>query len=244
MPDQYDAIGALYERVKSLPVGQAEQGTLLAALPDVRGRSVLDVGTGTGFYPRIYKSLGAATVVGVDSSTEMITYARRVEEKEPLGIGYEMSDGGALPRFGEFDVVTAIWLLGYAEGLDALDAMLAGLLANVADGGTLVALVPNPDLDWDRIDEFPRYGLTATKTEVSHGRQGYAVHIDGDPPFDFVGWSWPPGVIEAAFARAGLRDVRRQPVTVPAAALVEHGEPYWAELVANPSFAVFTARRP
>ncbi len=66
MPDQYDAIGALYERVKSLPVGLVEQATLLAALPDLAGRSVLDVGTGTGFYPRTFKRLGAGRVVGVD----------------------------------------------------------------------------------------------------------------------------------------------------------------------------------
>lgn len=30
---QYDAIGELYERAKQLPIGQAEQSTLLAALP-------------------------------------------------------------------------------------------------------------------------------------------------------------------------------------------------------------------
>ncbi len=114
--DQYDVIGQLYERTKTLPVGLAEQGTLLAALPDLTGKSVLDVGTGTGFYPRKYKALGASTVVGVDASTEMITYARRVEEQAPLGITYEIDNGAALPKLGEFDVVTAIWLLGYAEG--------------------------------------------------------------------------------------------------------------------------------
>ncbi len=242
MPDQYDVIGALYERTKSLPVGQAEQGTLLAALPDLEGRSVLDVGTGTGFYPRIYKRMGAARVIGVDSSTEMITYARRVEEREPLGITYQVLDGGVLPKLGGFDVVTAIWLLGYAEGEQALDRMLAGLVANLAPGGTFVALTPNPDLNWDRLPELSSYGLVASRTDVSHGRQGYAVHIDGDPPFDFVGFSWPPGVIEPALERAGLSDVRRHPVAVPEPARAEHDEGFWDELRSNPSFAVFTAR--
>jgi SAM-dependent methyltransferase len=244
MPDQYDVIGALYERTKALPVGRAEQGTLLAAMPDLDGRSVLDVGTGTGFYPRIYKRSGAARVVGVDSSPEMVTYARRVEEREPLGIEYEVLDGGTLPQLGEFDVVTAIWLLGYAEGVPALDRMLAGLVANVAPGGTFLALTPNPDLDWDRLDELRPYGLAAEKTDVSAGRQGYAVHIDGDPPFDFVGFSWPPGVIEPALTRSGLGDVRRHPVEVPEPALAEHGDGYWDELERNPTFAVFSASRP
>jgi SAM-dependent methyltransferase len=243
VPDQYDVIGALYERVKSLPVGLAEQGTLLAALPDLDGRSVLDVGTGTGFYPRIFKRMGAGRVVGVDASPEMITYARRVEERDPMGIGYEVHHGDTLPRLGAFDVVTAVWLLGYAEGVDALDRMLANLVANLAPGGTFVTLAPNPDLDWDGLREYPRYGLSAARTGESHGRQGYTVHIDGDPPFDFAGFLWPPGVIEAALARAGLTGVRRHPVTVPADALAERGGEYWATLVANPTFAVFSAVR-
>jgi toxoflavin synthase len=242
--DQYDAIGQLYERTKTLPVGLAEQGTLFGALPDLTGRSVLDVGTGTGFYPRQYKAMGATTVVGVDASVEMITYAKRVEEQEPLGITYEVHNGDALPDFGDFDVVTAIWLLGYAEGVDPLDGMLANLLANVSSGGAFVALTPNPELDWDDLAGYDKYGLTAVKTEESYGRQGYAVHIPGDPPFDFVGFHWPPGVIEAALERAGLTGIHRQPVTVPADALAERGEEYWANLVSNPTFAVYRGIRP
>jgi SAM-dependent methyltransferase len=241
---QYDAIGELYERTKHLPVGLAERGTLLAAMPDLAGRSVLDVGTGTGFYPRLYKQLGAARVTGVDAAQEMVAYARLVEERAPLGISYEVHDAADLPELGEFDVVTSVWLLGYAAGEAALDGMLARLVANLARGGTLVALVPNPELDWDGLDTFPRYGLAAAKTEWSEGRQGYAVHIDGDPPIDFVGFSWPPGVLEPAFARAGLTGVRRHPVTIPDDALAERGADYWADLLANPTFGVFTATKP
>jgi SAM-dependent methyltransferase len=235
--DQYDVIGQLYERTKLLPVGRAEQSTLLAAVPDLSDRDVLDVGTGTGFYPRVFKRMGANRVVGVDASTEMITYARRVEDREPLGIEYAIHDGATLPTVGQFDVVTAVWLLGYAEGVEALDRMLDRLVANLAPGGALITLVGNPNLDWDRLDEFPRYGLTAAKTEVSHGRQGYRVHIDGDPPFDFVGWSWPPGVVEAALGRAGIARVRRQPVTIPPD---DCSPEYWAAFLANPTFAVFS----
>ena len=241
--DQYDAIGQLYEGMKTLPVGLAEQGTLLAALPDLTGKSVLDIGTGTGFYPRIYKALGAASVMGVDASTEMITYAKRIEAQEPLGIAYEVGVGGALPKLGDFDVVTTIWLLGYAEGIEALDGMLSNLLANLAPGGAFLALTPNPELDWDPLANYQRYGLTAHKTEESNGRQGYAVHMFSEPPFDFVGFQWPPGVIEAAFDRAGLKEVHRQPVTIPADARAERGDAYWAELIANPSFAVYRGIR-
>ena len=243
MTEQYDVIGKLYERAKYLPVGLAERGTLLAALPDFAGKSVLDVGAGTGFYARLFTQLGAAKVIGVDAATEMVAYARLVEEREPLGISYEVHDAAALPTLGEFDVVSSVWLLGYAPGEAALDGMLAQLVANLAPGGTLLALAPNPELDWGRLDFLPRYGISATKTEISEGRQGYAVHMDGEPPVDFVGFAWPPGVIEPALTRAGLTDIRRHPVTIPAEALAERGADYWADFVANPTFAVFTATK-
>ena len=112
-------------------------------------------------------------------------------------------DGSSLPTLGQFDVVTAVWLLGYAPGVAALDQMLTHLVANVAPGGTLVALVPNPELDWDGLDIYPQYGISARMTEESAGRQGYLVHIAGDPPFEFEGFAWPPGVLEPALRRAG-----------------------------------------
>jgi hypothetical protein len=57
-PDQYDMIDELYERVKHLPVGVSEQATVLSALPALRGKSLLDVACGTGFYPRLFRSGG------------------------------------------------------------------------------------------------------------------------------------------------------------------------------------------
>ncbi len=70
------------------------------------------------------------------------------------------------------------------------------------------------------------------------------MHVPGDPPFDFIGFQWPPDVIEAALDRAGLTGIHRRPVTVPADALAEQGEEYWADLVSNPTFAVYRGIRP
>ncbi|HEV7979989.1 class I SAM-dependent methyltransferase [Amycolatopsis sp.] len=96
----------MWRVTQRLPVGLAEQATL-------------------------FRNAGARRVAGVDSSSEMVAYAQRVEERDPLGISYELYDAVRLPRMGSFDVVTAVWLLGYAAGETALDEMLAGLAANL-----------------------------------------------------------------------------------------------------------------
>ena len=48
---QYDKIGEAFEGFKSLPLTQyAEVPGFLAMVGDVRGKSVLDLASGTGFY--------------------------------------------------------------------------------------------------------------------------------------------------------------------------------------------------
>ncbi|MBB5895399.1 class I SAM-dependent methyltransferase [Kutzneria kofuensis] len=238
--EQYDALGQTYERAKHIPTGLAEQATFLSALPDLTGKSVLDVACGTGFYPRKFVDLGAARVVGVDSAAEMLAYARYVEGKQPRGIEYLQHDATALPVLGRFDVVTAVWLLGYADDPSALDGMTANLASNLAPGGTLVVLVPNPDADFDILaGPYGRYGYDVVKTAKATFRQPVSVRVLDAPAFAFDSYFWPPGAFDGALQRAGLVDVRRAPTVVPDD---DRGEEFWADLRRSPSFAVFTAR--
>jgi SAM-dependent methyltransferase len=232
-------LNARYEEVKRIPIGLAETATVLAALGDLSRRSVLDVGSGTGFYPRLFRSSGASRVFGVDAARAMVGYAQRQEERDPLGISYEVHDALKLPVIGAFDVVTAVWLIGYAPGLAALDTMLAGLAANVRPGGRLVLLHPNPEADWAVLADYARYGLTTTPHDVVDGRTRATVRVATEPPFEFEEFFWPPGVVEAALARTGLTTVLRRPVLTPPG-----DEGFWRPLRENPTFAVLTATRP
>jgi len=238
--EQYDALGQTYERAKHIPTGLAEQATFLSALPDLAGKSVLDVACGTGFYAREFVELGAAKVVGVDSSAEMVAYATYVEGKEPLGIEYRQLDAADLPVLGGFDVVTAVWLLGYAEDPAALDRMTANLAANLAPGGRLVVLVPNPDADFDTLaGPYGRYGYDVIRVGQPTFRQPVSVRVLDEPAFAFDSYFWPVGAFEGALSRVGLVEVTRAPTVVPAD---DRGEEFWADLRRSPSFAVFTAR--
>jgi SAM-dependent methyltransferase len=237
--EQYDALGQTYERAKHIPTGRAEQATFLSALPDLTGRSVLDVACGTGFYPRRFVDLGAARVVGVDSAAEMLAYANYVEGKEPRGIEYLRLDAADLPVLGRFDVVTAVWLLGYAEDPAALDRMVANLAANLTPGGTLVVLTPNPDADFDVLaGSYGRYGYEVVRTGPPTFRQPVSVRVLDEPAFAFDSYYWPVGAFEEALRRAGLTEITRAPTVVPSDDGIDE---FWADLRRSPSFAVFTA---
>jgi toxoflavin synthase len=242
-PDQYETIGKSYERVKYLPTGISEQATVLSVLPDLRGRSVLDVACGTGFYSRLFKRLGARQVVGVDVSAEMVRYAHSVEAADPLGISYETHDATRLPRLGSFDVVTAIWVPAYAEDESQLVEMVRHIRANLVQEGVLVMLCPNPDISWaTAASRYPKYGLAVTRTQLAGGRQGCRAEVLPEPRFAIEAFFWSREVLVRSLRRGGFDEPSWHPAIVSDEALAERGADFWADFLENPTFAVATLR--
>jgi SAM-dependent methyltransferase len=220
----------------------AETASLTAALPDLVDKSVLDVASGTGYYTRLFRRLGAARVVGVDAAADMVEHARSVEAREPLGISYQHHDAAELPVLGSFDVITAVWLFGNIEGEAKLVEVARRLRANLAEDGTLVALFPNPDAYRESSPDYQKYGVSYRPTRFVAGWQGVQVRFLTEPPVEFEGLVCPPGVVEAALRGAGFTDLQRQPTKVPEDALAERGPQFWEAFLASPHFAVLTAR--
>jgi len=65
-------------------------------LPDVTGLSGLDIGCGEGHNTRLLAQRGAR-VTAIDISEVFIRHARELEDKEPLGIHYQVASAVELP---------------------------------------------------------------------------------------------------------------------------------------------------
>ena len=79
----------------------------LAMLPDVRGKSGLDIGCGEGSNTRQLARRGAR-MTAIDIAEVFIGHARTEDAREPLGIDYQVASAVALP-FGDakFDFCAA-----------------------------------------------------------------------------------------------------------------------------------------
>jgi SAM-dependent methyltransferase len=120
--------------------GAPEWATLRALLPDLEGRSVLDLGCGFGWFCRWARRNGATRVVGVDVSERMLARARAAD---PDGaILYARAD---LEQFtadpAAFDLAYSSLAFHYIENLEAL---LAGIHAALVPGGKLIFSVEHP----------------------------------------------------------------------------------------------------
>ncbi|MDX8054362.1 class I SAM-dependent methyltransferase [Lentzea sp. BCCO 10_0798] len=168
LPSQFDELAALYEEFSRQPFRQElEFPSVLAALGDVSGLRVLDLGCGSGVYTRKLAGLGAV-VTGIDESRGMIEYAERRERDEATGAVYV---AGPLPAelAGTMDVVLGVYVLPYATTV----AELTGLCRSAADalrpGGVFVTLPIHPGFHAD-VDYYAPYGFrlyTSTRDDAA-----------------------------------------------------------------------------
>jgi ubiquinone/menaquinone biosynthesis C-methylase UbiE len=130
----------------------------LALCEPVAGRRVLDLGCGEGYCARRLVQMGAAEVLGVDSSGQMITAARAEEARAPLGIRYEVGDATELAELADasFDLVLAMFLFNYLE-VEATRRCMAEVWRVLRPGGRFVFAVPHPALPFVRDEEPPFY---------------------------------------------------------------------------------------
>ncbi|MEV4436245.1 class I SAM-dependent methyltransferase [Streptomyces sp. NPDC049555] len=241
---QYDEIGDAFEGFKSLPLARyVEVPGFLAMVGDVRGRSVLDLASGTGFYSREFKRRGAAEVLGVDISGAMVAAAREREERDPLGVRYEVGDVADLRPLGRrFDVATAVQLLGYAEDVAVMERMCRNVHRSLVPGGEFFVLLQTPDFRFDG-PSMAAYGFLCEPTGEQAGT-GPRIRVTAllDPPISFVSTCPRREVYEKCLRAAGFEDVTWVPLQVSDAGLRRFGADFWADLRANPPLEMLRCR--
>jgi ubiquinone/menaquinone biosynthesis C-methylase UbiE len=123
---------------------------ILELTGDVRGKKVLDLGCGTGFYSLWFSEKGAK-VLGIDSSEEMIKIAKEKASRKKLDAQFLIGDVTELRMEDDvFDVVlSALVLMEVKE----LDKAISELVRVAKNGGDIIVSVQHPILtagDWER----------------------------------------------------------------------------------------------
>jgi len=93
---QYDHIGNKYdEYARTATMKRAERYAVFRMVGPLDGKRVLDLACGFGFYTRQLKQRGAAKVVGIDISPEMVRLACAKEQEDPTGAEYRLATPSA-----------------------------------------------------------------------------------------------------------------------------------------------------
>jgi len=243
----YDDIAQEYRTIArdlGMPLHLSELYTFEQMIGDVRGKSVLDLGCGEGFYTRRLRQLGAARVVGVDISSEMIALAQQEETAAPLGVEYRVGDVRTADRIGAFDLVVTFFMLNHAQDRADLLAMCQGVAANLKAGGRFFAFNNNLDLPPAAYPLLEKYGriqriegplVEGTPISITIRRNGQEC--------TFVDCYLSRTSYEWALAAAGLQGLAWREPQVPAEELQGEGQAYWQSFLDYPTFVVIEARQ-
>ncbi len=139
---QYDKIGKSYIAEKKNFFSNNDDAAtdfIRRSLPDLNDKTVLDLGCGGGDDIKMYESLGAKNIYGIDASETMINEAKQnVSHPENLSCA-NIEDTKSPNDF--FDVVAGRYSLHYLENFDKAYQEIARILK---PGGLLIIAAHHP----------------------------------------------------------------------------------------------------
>lgn len=121
-----------YNEMIEMPVMKEE-------LPDIKGKKVLDIGCGMGYFIQYMLELNPEQIVGLDISNNMISYAKEHVNEER--VSFVVSDIFSYDTDIKFDVIVSSLAFHYIEDYEALILKLFGMLNS---GGVLLFSTEHP----------------------------------------------------------------------------------------------------
>jgi toxoflavin synthase len=243
---QYDKIAERFRQIRNSPVNKhIVDHTFFEMVGGlVRKKSVLDLACGEGHYCRVLKRRGAARVVGVDISSQMIKLAEQQEAGEPLGIDYICRDVLKLGRIGDYDLVVASFLLNYAQTREQLVRMCRTVFENLKPGGHFILLNENFNQSPRDFYGYERYGYA--KSMAQPYREGAVITYKmstGTEELEFKGYYWTKETYQMAFDTAGFKDVQLLNLSCSPQGIEEYGHRFWQNFINNPPFVGIICRK-
>jgi SAM-dependent methyltransferase len=223
---------ALYHRYCQDPV-------IFRALGTVRGKSLLDLACGDGFYTRRFRAECAADpVMGIDLSPRQIERAQEIERGAPLGIEYRIGDVTHLELDRRFEVATAIHLLHYLENDREIESALRTIHGVLGDSGYFVTMIANPEFDLaihDAADSKAKFAYYFSLAERGNGglMRFHPGGFESERELTIEFRRWERGFIDAIAARIGFSSEWHEPF-ISAEGLATHGPDFFANYLANP----------
>ena len=242
--DQYDRIGRQYQESKRLPFRNfVEEHSMFSLLPDLAGRSVVDLACGEGIYARKLKRAGARRVVGVDISPEMIALAERAETAQAVGVRYVVADVATVELDERFDIALCAYLFNYARSRAELRTLVESVHRLVRPGGVVVGCNDYPDNPPAHFDRYRQYGFI--KLGAAEPQEGdtitYRFFNPDDTVFEIDNYFLPTDAYRHEFARAGFTSFEWVMPEVSPEGLEAFPPGFWDVYLDSPPIVSFTA---
>lgn len=206
---EYNRIASQYKAAKQQTWRSAvEENTLFSLLPDLSQLSILDIACGDGIYTRKLKKLGAKNIIGVDISSNMIHLAQQEENRNPLGIRYEVGDASQLEYNKKYDIIFASYLFNYARSQEELATYCNSIFQSLKPGGQLIGMNDNPQNLPKDYHRYKKYGFikSCPPERVEGSPINYTIYNSDGSSFSFDNYYLSSDTYKKTFTTAGFKN--------------------------------------
>jgi ubiquinone/menaquinone biosynthesis C-methylase UbiE len=182
--DHYATLAATYNAIEELPQSALYQEDVKRALGSCSGKTILDLGGGTGLHARNALALGATLVDIVDISPAMLSIGQNIDPTETrlrwhVGDISQPLDELPLEREG-YDVTMVNWTFDHASTLSELEGMWSNTAKYTKKGGKLISIrMANPCA---ASAKDGKYGISFSEIEPMAGGLKYVYTAHIEPP--------------------------------------------------------------
>jgi len=229
----YDGYSQLPRSVEGLAAAP-EWNAVRALLPDLEGARILDLGCGFGAFGRWAIEKGAASVLGIDISENMLGRAQELTKTD--AIEYRKGDLAALniPE-SEFDLIYSALAFHYIKDFRSLGRLMRSKLAKA---GRLVATVEHPIFTAPASDQWQKSDHDEVVWPLDgyfdEGRRERSWFADGVIKYHRTVGSYFSTLLENSFAIVGIDEWKPTPAQIAM-------QPEWRLELERPMFLIFSA---
>jgi 2-polyprenyl-3-methyl-5-hydroxy-6-metoxy-1,4-benzoquinol methylase len=212
---------------------------VISELGQIRGKRILDVGTGNSPFAALLAKAGAF-VVGYDKSPKQIELARARLDAQSPAIEYVVATPQTFSDRRRFDAATSIMVLPYAENVAELETFFRSVQQHLVAAGRFVSVTLNP-----RFTRFEtNFFIRRIKKLKDNTVQMELIKRTGEPGLQepLFKHQYTEGEYFQAAAAAGMNVAWKAMTATPQAVAVE-GEEFWQPVHETQPYILLIAKR-
>lgn len=212
--------------------------TVMKMVGDCRGKVVLDLGCGSGFYTLEIANAGAKKVIGMDNTEAQIALAREHALADVIEYVHADIFIDDLPHC---DVIVAPYVINYAKDVAMLEALFKKFFESLGDGGKAVLVIDLPSRS-----NLMRFG--ATKVLLGENEDGSRIRIDlyaqdGTHICPLYCTYFRTETVQSTLRKVGFRKIRWHDPIVSDEGVQAMGQDFWEGYTIDPQLGYVTAEK-
>lgn len=212
--------------------------TVLNVVGDCEGKSVIDLGCGSGFFTLQLAQSGASSVLGVDNSLAQIELARKNSTNPNIAycVGDIFTQHSGIP----VDIVNAPFVVNYARTVPILRHFFALIFRSLKEGGKVVFVIDLPNGK-----NLKRFGAKKTLDGkcVDETRILIDLFNENERICTLTGIYYTPETVERLLLDVGFQKVTWCKPIITKEGLSKYGSEFWEGYAQDPELGYIVAEK-